>query len=96
MADPRDREPLGGHWTVYDYDLARRSTFRHAGWRVRIGIHFRAVAQHVAVSVGRDIRRSFRFRLEDGSAFSTAFADATVIGVEWTWLKRAVQPRRPP
>ena len=89
--------PVGGHWTVYDNDLARRSSFHYAGWRARIGLQFRPAAAHrVAVSVGRDVRRSFRFRLDDGSAFSSDFADATVIGVEWKWLRRAVQHHRPP
>ncbi len=92
-----DVNPVGGHWTVYDNDLARRSTFQYAGWQARLGFHFRPTAAHrVAASVGRAVRRSFRFRLEDGSAFSSDFADATVIGVEWQWLKRSVQHHRPP
>ena len=89
--------PVGGHWTVYDNDLARRSAFHYAGWRVRIALQFRAaVAHRVAVSVGRDVRRSFRFRLEDGSPFSSDFDDATVLGVEWRWLRPAVQRHRRP
>lgn len=92
-----DVNPVGGHWTVYDNDLARRSSFQYAGWRVRLGLEFRAaVAHRVAVSVGRDVRRSFRFRLEDGRAFSSDFDDATAVGVEWRWLRRAVQRHRLP
>lgn len=92
-----DVNPVGGHWTVYDNDLARRSSFQYAGWRVRLGLEFRpAVAHRVAVSVGRDVRRSFRFRLEDGRAFSSDFDDATAVGVEWRWLRRAIQRHRLP
>ena len=81
--------PVGGRWRVYDNDLARTSTFQYGGWRLGIGLQFQAaVAHHLAVSVGRDVRRSFRFRLDDGLAFSTDFGDATAIGVEWRWLRR--------
>ena len=92
-----DVKPVGGHWTVYDNDLARRTAFQYAGWRVRIGLQFRpAVAHRVELSVGRDVRRSFRFRLEDGGAFSSDFDDATAVGIEWQWLRRAVQRHRQP
>ena len=79
--------PVGGRWVVYDNELVRRTGFRYAGWRMRIGLGFRAAAHRVVVSVGRDIRRSFRFRLDDGDAFSSDFDDATAIGVEWRWLR---------
>lgn len=89
--------PVGGHWSVYDNELARRTVFQYAGWGMRVGLHFRpAVAHRLAVSVGRDLRRSFRFRLEDGSGFSSDFRDATAIGVEWQWLRGAALPHRPP
>ena len=79
--------PVGGRWVVYDNELVRRTGFRYTGWRMRIGLGFRAAAHRVVVSVGRDIRRSFRFRLDDGRAFSSDFDDASAIGVEWRWLR---------
>ena len=88
--------PVGGHWAVYDDGLARRTRFRYAGWRMRIGLDVRAAAHRFAVSVGRDIRRSFRFRLDDGAALSSDFDDATAIGVEWRWLSRATPRHRRP
>lgn len=80
--------PIGGRWAVYDDELERRTGFRYAGWRMRFSLGFRAAAHRVAVVAGRDVRRSFRFRLKDGAAFSSDFDDATAIGVEWRWLSR--------
>ena len=91
-----DLNPIGGRWVVYDNDLARRSGFRYAGWRMRIGLGFRAASHRVVVSVGRDIRRSFGFRLDDGRAYSSDFDDATATSVEWRWLRSAPSPRRRP
>lgn len=80
--------PVGGRWAVYDDALVSRTTFRYAGWRLRLSLGLRAAAHRVAVVVGRDIRRSFRFRLGDGGAFSSDFNDAAAVGVEWRWLRR--------
>jgi len=55
---------------------------------MRFSLGFRAAAHRVAVVVGRDIRRSFRFRLDDGGAFSSDFDNASAIGVEWRWVRR--------
>lgn len=87
--------PIGGRWAVYDDELVRRTAFRYAGWRMRFSLDFRAAAHRAAVGVGRDFRRSFRFRLDDGAAFSSDFDDATAIGVEWRWLSGAPRHRRP-
>ncbi|MCY3811042.1 MAG: hypothetical protein OXH15_04515 [Gammaproteobacteria bacterium] len=80
--------PIGGRWAVYDDALASRTAFRYAGWRMRFSLGFRAAAHLVAVGVGRDSRRSFRFRLDDDGEFSSDFDDATALGVEWRWLRR--------
>lgn len=88
--------PSGGRWAVYDNELVRRTAFRYAGWRMRISLGFRAGVHRFAVSAGRDIRRSFRFRLDDGVAFSSDFDDATAIGVEWRWLRSAAPHHRRP
>ena len=87
--------PIGGRWAVYDDDLERRTGFRYAGWRMRFSLGFRAAAHRVAFVVGRDIRRSFRFRLDDGGTLSSDFDNATAIGVEWRWLRRAPHHPRP-
>lgn len=88
--------PIGGHWAVYDNELVRRTGFRYTGWRMRISLGLRAVEHRLAVSVGRDFRRSFRFRLDDGAAFSSDFDDATAIGVEWRWLRSGSPHHRRP
>lgn len=88
--------PIGGRWAVYDDKLERRTGFRYAGWRMRFSLGFRAAAHRVAVVVGRDFRRSFRFRLDDGGTFSSDFDNATAIGVEWRWLRSAPPHHRRP
>lgn len=80
--------PIGGKWTVYDNDLARRTAFQAEGWRLTVGLGLRPAPRHrIAINVGRVIRRSFRFHLDNGARFSSAFDDARTLGVEWQWLR---------
>ena len=81
-----DVNPGGGHWRVFDDDLVRRSAFAHRGWRVRLGVAFDVAPNHqLTLQAGREIRRSFRFRLASGEDFDTDVADAGLVAIHWRW-----------
>ena len=74
--------PSGGSWRVFSDDLMRRSRFRQSGWRYGVGLTFAATAKHrLTAIVEREVRRSFSFRLEDGSDVRTEASAAWLLGV---------------
>lgn len=80
--------PSGGSWQVFSDDLERRSRFRQSGWRVGIGLTFKATARHrLTAIVEREVRRSFRFRLEDGSDVRAEASAAWLLGVRLQWVE---------
>ncbi|MDE0423053.1 MAG: hypothetical protein OXK76_19475 [Gammaproteobacteria bacterium] len=79
--------PSGGSWRVFSDDLTRRSRFGQAGWRYGVGLTFGATAKHrLTAIVGRDVRRSFRFRLEDGRNVRAEASAAWLLGVRLQWV----------
>ena len=81
--------PAGGHWTVYDNDLVRRTRFSAEGWRLTISVGFEpSPGSRLRLSVGQDVRRSFAYQLDDGNAFASDFDRAYTLGVALQWLRR--------
>ncbi|MYA15416.1 MAG: hypothetical protein F4Z28_00915 [Gammaproteobacteria bacterium] len=80
--------PSGGSWRVFSDDLVRRSRFGQAGWRYGVGLTFEATAKHrLTATVGRDVRRSFRFRLENGRSVRAEASAAWLLGVRLQWVE---------
>lgn len=80
--------PSGGRWRVFSDDLQRRSRFRQTGWRVGVGLTFKATAKHrLSAIVEREVRRSLRFRLEDGRDVRAEASAAWLLGVRLQWVE---------
>lgn len=90
--------PSGGSWRVFSDDLTRRSRFRQSGWRYGVGLTFEATArQRLTAIVEREVRRSFRFRLEDGSDVRPDASAALLVGFRLQWIGfNPVRANRPP
>ncbi|MYD97520.1 MAG: hypothetical protein F4X98_09060 [Gammaproteobacteria bacterium] len=81
-------QPAGGSWRVFSDDLERRSRFRHAGWRLGVGVGFELTANHrLTASAAREVRQSFRFRLDDGSDVRADAPDTWLVGLRLAWLR---------
>ena len=79
--------PSGGSWRVFSEDLDRRSRFRQSGWRYGVGLTIEATARHrVTAIVEREVRRSFRFRLQDGSDVRAYASPAWLVGLRLHWV----------
>jgi len=79
--------PAGGSWRAYSDDLQRRSRFRQSGWRYGIALTFEATASHrLTATVEREVRRKFRFRLEDGTDIRAPAAPAWALGIRLQWI----------
>lgn len=78
--------PSGGSWRVFSGELDRRSRFRQSGWRYGVGLTVAATAKHrLTAIVEREVRRSFRFRLEDGRNVRTEASAAWLLGLRLQW-----------
>ena len=81
-------QPAGGSWRVFSDDLERRSRFRQAGWRLGVDVGFEVTANHrLTASAAREVRRSFRFRLDDGSDVRADAADTWLVGLRLEWTR---------
>lgn len=81
-------QPAGGSWRAFSDDLERRSRFTQTGWRFGVGAGFALTANHrLTASLVREVRRSFRFRLEDGSDERVDAADTRLVGVRLVWTR---------
>lgn len=81
--------PAGGSWRIFDDDLVRRSRFQQQGWRISLGLALQAGTSHrLVLHAGREYRRSFRFRLREGSDVEADVRNAALIGIRWQWLRR--------
>jgi len=78
--------PSGGSWRVFSEELDRRSRFWQSGWRYGVGLTVAATAKHrLTAIVEREVRRSFRFRLEDGRNVRTEASAAWLLGLRLQW-----------
>ena len=78
--------PAGGGWRAFSDDLERSSQFRQAGWRLGIGVGFRVTANHrLTATAAREVRRSFRFRLDDGRDVRADAPDVWLFGLRLSW-----------
>ena len=83
-----DIHPAGGRWRVYDDALVRRSMFTMASWRFRIELALQITHAHELIfGGGREVRRKFVFRLEDGNDLRTGASDTTFTGIRWRWRR---------
>lgn len=83
-----DIHPAGGRWRVYDDALVRRSMFAMEGWRFGIAMTLQITRAHeLIVGGGREVRRRFAFRQDDGTDLRTGAGDATFTGVRWRWSR---------
>ena len=78
--------PSGGSWRVFSEELDRQSRFWQSGWRYGVGLTVAATAKHrLTAIVEREVRRSFRFRLEDGRNVRTEASAAWLLGLRLQW-----------
>ena len=80
--------PAGGRWRVYDDALERRSLFATESWRFSLEVALQVTRAHqLIIGGGREVRREFAFRLEDGTDLRTRARDTTFTGIRWRWLR---------
>ena len=78
--------PAGGSWRTFSDDLERSSQFRQAGWRLGVGVGFQVTANHrLTATAAREVRRSFRFRLDDGHDVRADAQDVWRFGLRLSW-----------
>ena len=83
-----DIHPAGGRWRVYDDALARRSMFALESWRLSLGLSLQVTPAHaLIIGGGREVRRQFAFRLDDGTEIQTRAGDAAFAGIRWRWRR---------
>ena len=80
--------PAGGRWRVYDDALVRRSLFAMESWRFSLEVALQVTRAHeLIIGGGREVRREFAFRLEDGTDLRRRARDTTFTGIRWRWLR---------
>lgn len=82
-----EARPSGGHWHVYDNELAKRSRFSYRGWRMDFGIALETRNHRLAAALGREVERSLRLALSDGSEVDFDAPNARRLSMRWQWLR---------